>query len=592
MIDLCTVIYRFGQPERLAEIRECFERNVALSQVDRIFVLAEGVSVDEPGYEFLRHPKLTIVPIDRRPTYRDYFELAREECFGVVCIYNSDTYLDESIVLAESVQRDELWCPTRYSVRPDGSLETYYFGSEGVLAFRSPLKPFAGDDVLTGEAGCDARIAQKAKEARIEIKNQSLPAITHRVDRISFRRPHTRGKLIAVLVPVLNRPHRVRPFLENARAASEDVEVYFLAQESDTAEVAAIREAGGNLILTEGISWAHKINRGFEATTEPWIFCGADDLIFRKGWTDVARSVLDSSFSGVIGVHDTIGSADSSTHFLVCRRYIEAFGTVDQTRHVVHEGYRHNCPDVELVETARRRGRFVALRECVVEHAHWVTGKSEKDDTYEKGEASHAADKALLKARHTLIENVSSDALEIRYQALLREPSDIVDHLPTLRALAQHCDRVVEMGTRTAVSTVALLAARPRSLVCYDIKKTTAVDGVLALVPFETAMSFRLESTLDCTIEETDLLFIDTWHVYGQLKAELARHHSKVTRYIALHDTTTFGDRGETAGHRGLWPAVTEFLDAHHEWELFVRYENNNGLTVLRRRVDCVNEQL
>ena len=41
-----------------------------------------------------------------------------------------------------------------------------------------------------------------------------------------------------------------------------------------------------------------------------------------------------------------------------------------------------------------------------------------------------------------------------------------------------------------------------------------------------------------------------------------------IRRLIALHDTTTFGDQGEWDSHRGLWPAVVEFLDANPEWWL------------------------
>jgi len=37
---------------------------------------------------------------------------------------------------------------------------------------------------------------------------------------------------------------------------------------------------------------------------------------------------------------------------------------------------------------------------------------------------------------------------------------------------------------------------------------------------------------------------------------------------------------------RGLWPAVEEFLAEHvGDWELQRRYENNNGLTILARRI-------
>jgi len=35
---------------------------------------------------------------------------------------------------------------------------------------------------------------------------------------------------------------------------------------------------------------------------------------------------------------------------------------------------------------------------------------------------------------------------------------------------------------------------------------------------------------------------------------------------------------------KGLWPAISEFLNDHPEWKLELRLFNNNGLTVLSRR--------
>jgi hypothetical protein len=87
---------------------------------------------------------------------------------------------------------------------------------------------------------------------------------------------------------------------------------------------------------------------------------------------------------------------------------------------------------------------------------------------------------------------------------------------------------------------------------------------------------------LQVRIEETDLLFLDTWHVYEQLRAELRLHARKARKFIALHDTTTFGEQGATARHRGLWLAVEEFL-AQGNFRLKERYQSNNGLTVLER---------
>jgi hypothetical protein len=106
--------------------------------------------------------------------------------------------------------------------------------------------------------------------------------------------------------------------------------------------------------------------------------------------------------------------------------------------------------------------------------------------------------------------------------------------------------------------------------------------------------SFTKADVLKIDIEETDLLFLDTWHAYDQLKAELERHSSRAKKYIVMHDTTSYEYRdepltsentfeGEKSSGKGLWPAITEFLESNNEWELHKRYTNNNGLTILKR---------
>ena len=201
------------------------------------------------------------------------------------------------------------------------------------------------------------------------------------------------------------------------------------------------------------------------------------------------------------------------------------------------------------------------------------------------------------------------------YNQKCASPSDIYEHLPTLKAYASECTHVTEMGVRTIVSTYALLqglhdwkgrtflngcdasnsmplyhidAPKKLKLVSIDLYHPQEHGGNLqeaedvareAKVDFE----FIKGDTLKIDIEPTDFLFIDTLHIYPQLLAELERHHTKVKKFIALHDTTTFATKGEVEGERGLWFAVEEFLANHKEWMLRQRYTNNNGLTILER---------
>ena len=130
-------------------------------------------------------------------------------------------------------------------------------------------------------------------------------------------------------------------------------------------------------------------------------------------------------------------------------------------------------------------------------------------------------------------------------------------------------------------STTAFLAASPRKVVSVDVKihpELHLLQGLAVRTQFE----FVQANSLEVNIGPTDLLFIDTHHVYEQLKAELARHADEAKRWIALHDTTTFGASGADGG-RGIWPAVEELV-ARGEWRIDYKADFNNGLTVLERR--------
>jgi hypothetical protein len=69
----------------------------------------------------------------------------------------------------------------------------------------------------------------------------------------------------------------------------------------------------------------------------------------------------------------------------------------------------------------------------------------------------------------------------------------------------------------------------------------------------------------------------------------LTLHSPKVSRFIVLHDTETFGRRDQGINSSlpngtgpGLWPAVEELL-AQGAWCIREHYTNNNGLTILER---------
>jgi len=198
-------------------------------------------------------------------------------------------------------------------------------------------------------------------------------------------------------------------------------------------------------------------------------------------------------------------------------------------------------------------------------------------------------------------------SIETYYMYLCNESSDINEHLPTLKEYASKCNSVVECGVRTIVSSYAFalgLKGNPENkLLMVDPEKSPNMNNFLLMCKKDGInCDFFHGSDLDCPLVQTDLLFIDTWHVYGQLKRELNYWHSSVSKYIIMHDTTVDESLGETIRMRmnaekqslefnmpieeinkGLWPAIEEFLKKHPEWIIEKRFTNNNGLTILKR---------
>ena len=197
--------------------------------------------------------------------------------------------------------------------------------------------------------------------------------------------------------------------------------------------------------------------------------------------------------------------------------------------------------------------------------------------------------------------------LSHKYNILCNSPSDINEHLPTLKEYALKVNHITECGVRSVVSSYAfasgLLGKCNNKLIQVDLETNQNVINFQEECKAEDInVIFYQQSDLDCPIENTDLLFIDTWHVYGHLKRELNRWNSFVSKYIILHDTTVDEWQGESIRVgwnpyeqskqtgipveeivKGLWPAVEEFLTLHPEWQIEKRYTNNNGLTILKR---------
>jgi hypothetical protein len=193
-----------------------------------------------------------------------------------------------------------------------------------------------------------------------------------------------------------------------------------------------------------------------------------------------------------------------------------------------------------------------------------------------------------------------------------KNSSDIMEHLPILYSYTKNCDSVFETGVRGCISSWAFLYGlvdcnnnNNKKLFLNDINYCDIAELINVGKKFDNiTLHYEWKNNLLLEINEKyDITFIDTWHVYGQLKRELDKFSKITNKYIIMHDTTVDEIYGETIRvgwdavkqseetgipveeiNKGLWPAVIEFLEKNPDWYLKERYTNNNGLTILARK--------
>ena len=183
--------------------------------------------------------------------------------------------------------------------------------------------------------------------------------------------------------------------------------------------------------------------------------------------------------------------------------------------------------------------------------------------------------------------------------------------METLKNYAKECESVLELGVRGVVSSWAfayglcLNGSQNKLLFCNDVVpcKLDDLQNECKLHAVDLKYQWCSDLDLDFPDNAFDLVFIDTLHVYGQLKRELQKFSKIATKYIIMHDTTVDAIHGEAIRckfnmqnlskqtgfpedelKRGLKPAIEEFLGANPEWKTREVFTHNNGLTVLEKK--------
>jgi len=213
---------------------------------------------------------------------------------------------------------------------------------------------------------------------------------------------------VAVVVPVLGRPHHAARFMDSLRATTDMAlaTVYAVGQGGDE-ETMAAWEAAGATVLDSGeqVSFAAKCNLAYAKTAEPWLFLVGSDVRFHPGWLDHAQAAATDGVH-VVGTNDLgnprVIAGEHATHLLVRRAYVDDQGASwDGPGVVCHEGYRHWWVDQEIVDAAKQRGVWAMALASRVEHLHPAWGKAPMDAVYELAARHVPTDRKRFEERLT-----------------------------------------------------------------------------------------------------------------------------------------------------------------------------------------------
>jgi len=177
-------------------------------------------------------------------------------------------------------------------------------------------------------------------------------------------------------------------------------------------------------------------------------------------------------------------------------------------------------------------------------------------------------------------------------------PRDLDEHLDLMAMWSDQVDHVTEFSERRE-SAVGLLAGKPLKFVSYNLENdlllTQGGELLQALVRENdqrvvdgdggriTEMVQIPGSSLTVPpIEETDLLFLDTLHNGSRLWSELVLHGPQVRRAIMIHDTASYGEKGDDGSH-GLNEALRKWLAENPEWFIAYYKPHQYGMTVISK---------
>ena len=191
MIWLFTSFYSDADAERNTELRDCVEKNIRNTLIDRIVLLSEK-------HIRINSSKIEKIHLVHRPTFNDFFSAINEKIKDgdIAIISNADIIFDKTLELIKDIGSDVCYALSRWD---DGVLFDHV-DSQDCWIFKGKIKEIKCDFGL-GIAGCDNRIAHEIEQAGYKIENPSKTIKVHHIHKSEIRNYVKEGKIIERILP-------------------------------------------------------------------------------------------------------------------------------------------------------------------------------------------------------------------------------------------------------------------------------------------------------------------------------------------------------------------------------------------------------
>ena len=210
----------------------------------------------------------------------------------------------------------------------------------------------------------------------------------------------------AILVPSLNRPHRLRELVANIHENTPE-EHFILFAVSDDESKKILDELDEWYIDdsdTDDRRYVTRMNKLVRHIGDAKsVFYGSDDVKHHMGWLSAGLTAIIEQDKAVVIVNDMTNPAGTQG---IMRADFIPYAVVDSPGDAFHGGYLHNFADNEMWLTAQRYNQLGRANESIVEHLHPLYQRHNRigwDDTYHNAMRGWKHDEDLFNKERSLM---------------------------------------------------------------------------------------------------------------------------------------------------------------------------------------------